>query len=297
MNRTLVVMAAGMGSRYGGLKQVARVGPSGETLLDYSLFDARRAGFDRVVFVIRRDIEQAFRDVVGRRYESLLDVVYAFQEKDDLPAGFVPPEGRTKPWGTGHAVLSAARVVDGPFGVANADDFYGATSYRLLASFLSAAAPSGDWALVAFELRQTLSEHGTVARGICEEGPLGLLRSVKEVLGIERDGDTVRAPGAGLLTGHEPVSLNLWGFTPSLFGALETEFRTFLTERGNDHGAELFLPAVVNRSVSEGSARVRLLPTSDAWFGITHPADAPMVAARLGLLVDAGLYPSPLFEA
>src|SRR5512145_3049194 len=191
----LVLMAAGMGSRFGGLKQVAPVGPSGETLLDYSVFDARRAGFDRLVFVIRRDIEKAFREAVGRRFEAVMDVAYAFQETDALPAGFVPPSGRTKPWGTGQAVLSAADVVSSPFAVANADDFYGASSYRALASFLRAEHPANDFALVSFRLSETLSEHGSVARGICEEGPTGFLRKVTEVLGIEARDGAIAAPG------------------------------------------------------------------------------------------------------
>ena len=197
-------------------------------------------------------------------------------------------------------MLSAAQVVDGPFGVANADDFYGASSYRVLASFLQGDASSRDWALVAFRLRETLSDHGAVARGICEEGPPGYLRSVTEVLGIEQREGIVTAPGSRgsiALTGNEPVSLNLWGFTPALFEALESDFGTFLAERGNDERAEFFLPEVVNRWVSIGTSRVRLLPTEDPWFGITHPADAPLVSARLRLLVRAGLYPSPLFAA
>jgi hypothetical protein len=280
---------------------VAAVGPSGETLLDYSLYDARRAGFDRLVFVIRRDIEEPFRQAVGRRFEAIMDVAYAFQELDVVPTGALAPRGtRRKPWGTGQAVLAAASVVDGPFGVANADDFYGAASYGALAAFLRGPAAADEWCLVAFRLAETLSENGSVARGICTEGPPGFMRSVTEVVGIESHGGQIVAGGAAarrVLTGDEPVSLNLWGFTPELFGVLEESFRQFLERCAGDDQAEFYLPAVVNRRVENGTARVRMLPTTDPWFGITHPQDAPLVAARLRRLVDAGAYPSPLFAS
>lgn len=293
-------MAAGMGSRYGGLKQIDPVGPGGETLLDYSVFDALRAGFSRVVFVIRRDIEKAFREAVGRRYESKADVAYAFQELADLPPGFSVPKDRVKPWGTAQAVLAAERVVTSPFAAANADDFYGAHSFAALSSFLDEAASASDlYAMVGFRLGVTLSEHGSVARGICETSGDGFLAHVEEVLGLEGAEGGARAPdGAGgfrHFPADTPVSLNLWGFTPSVFPKLRERFSAFLAARGADLRAEFFLPDALGTLMSRGEARVRVLATPDPWFGLTHPADAPSVRARLLALHAEGAYPERLF--
>jgi hypothetical protein len=300
MEPSVVVMAAGIGSRYGGLKQIERVGPAGETLLDYSLFDARRAGFSRIVFVIRRDIEAAFREVVGRRYEARGDVAYAFQSLEDLPAGFSVPPGRTKPWGTGQAVLAGAGVVDGPFAAVNADDFYGRASYEALHAFLAGSPPADLHALVAFRLDRTLSPHGAVARGLCEVGPDGLLRGVEEVTGLERapDGRVHASSAAGnrVYRGDEPVSLNFWGFNPAIFGRLRERFAAFLAERGRDAKAEFYLPDAVGALVRASQARVRVLDTPSPWFGMTHRDDAPAVATALRAHVAAGEYPSPLWE-
>jgi Nucleotidyl transferase len=300
--KALLVMAAGLGSRYGGLKQIDPVGPGDETLLDYSVFDACRAGFTRVVFVIRRDIEKPFRETVGRRYEDRMDVGYVFQEKGDLPAGFGLPKDREKPWGTAHAVLAAEKEVASPFAAANADDFYGPHSFRALSEFLDEAAAHSDlYAVVGFRLGVTLSDHGEVARAICEVSPDGFLRHVFEVLGLERAEGSARAPdgkgGFRYFPADTPVSLNLWGFTPSVFPKLRRVFAEFLAARGTDPRAEFYLPDAVGALIAAGEARVRVLPTPDPWFGLTHRADLPEVKARLRALHDAGAYPERLFAA
>jgi hypothetical protein len=298
MDKTLVVMAAGMGSRYGGLKQIDPMGPNGETLLDYSVFDALRCGIRRIVFVIRRDIEAAFRGSVGARYEGMADVAYAFQEQDRLPAGFTVPPGRAKPWGTGQAVLAAEPEVRGPFAVANADDFYGPRSLEELSAFLDA--PGGEHALVGFRLDRTLSRFGSVARGVCVTTPEGGLVSVREVTGLEATDDGgARAPdGAGgheAFRGDELVSLNLWGFSPSLFPLLHETFVRFLERRGGDLRAEFYLPDAVSELVAARKASVRVLRTPDSWFGVTYRDDVPEVRARLRDLHAAGAYPGRLF--
>jgi MobA-like NTP transferase domain len=300
---TLLVMAAGIGSRFGGDKQLEPVGPGGETLLDYSVFDAIRSGFGRVVFVIRRDMAERFHEAIGRRYEGRLEVAYAFQEIHDLPAGFSVTEGRTKPWGTGQAVLAAAPLVETPFAVINADDYYGADSFAQLGAFLSSpdrAERPQVYALVAFRLRDTVSEHGSVARGICAIGADGSLTKVTEVTGIDRAPDGgFRAPGPDgerRLTGDEPVSLNFWGFTPSLFGDLHERFRAFLRERGQKPGAEFFLPDAVNELMAGGRVSVKALHTRSSWFGLTYKADKPRLEERLREMAARGEYPAPLWS-
>ena len=295
-------MAAGMGSRYGGLKQIDPVGPGGETLLDYSVFDALRAGFTRVVFVIRRDIEKAFREAVGRRYEAKADVAYAFQELGDVPPGFSVPKERTKPWGTAQAVLAAENVTKEPFAAANADDFYGAHSFLALSSFLDEATRASDlYAVVGFRLGVTLSDHGSVARAVCKASGDGFLRQVEEVLGLERAEGGARAPdgqgGFRHFPADAPVSLNLWGFTPSVFPKLRDRFAAFLTALRSDPRSEFFLPDALGSLMARGEARVRLLSTPDPWFGLTHPADAPSVRQRLLALHAEGAYPEYLFAA
>jgi Nucleotidyl transferase len=300
MAKALLVMAAGMGSRYGGLKQIDPVGPSGETLLDYSVFDALRAGFSRIVFVIRRDIEGPFREVVGRRYESRVEVAYAFQELEDVPPGFSVPLERRKPWGTAQAVLAAERYLAAPFAAANADDFYGAQSFRALASFLEEAASVKDlYAVVGFRLGLTLSAHGGVARAVCQATQDGFLSNIVEVLGLEKANGDVRAPdGKGAYRSYPvdtPVSLNLWGFTPSVFAKLRESFALFLEARGRDPESEFYLPDAVGGLLARGQARVRLLTTPDPWFGMTHRADAREVSERLRTLHAEGAYPDRLF--
>ncbi len=302
----LIVLAAGMGSRYGGLKQIDPVGPSGETLLDYSIFDAVRAGFAKVVFVIRKDIETAFIDSVGARYDSRDDIAvrYAFQELDDLPDGFVVPEGREKPWGTGHAALVARDQIDEPFAVINADDFYGARAFELLGAHLSEVAGAvdaavGDCSMVGYVLRDTLSDHGPVVRGVCEQRD-GYLQHIDEVRNITRHGDGAMYPGDGgqdcHLTGDETVSMNFWGFTPAIFAHLEAGLSGFLADNLDDPGSEFLLPDLVDKLISAGSARVPILAGGGPWFGVTYREDSEGVSRSIRSLVDAGEYPERLWD-
>jgi hypothetical protein len=294
LHPTLLVLAAGMGSRYGGLKQLDPVGPGGETILDYAVFDAVRAGFGRVVFVIRRDFEKEFREKIGARYAGRVAVEYVFQSRDALPGGAVPPAGREKPWGTGHAVWCARGAIAGPFAVVGADDFFGAEAFRRLAEFLARpAGPAGGphrFAMVGYRLDRTLSEHGTVSRGICRVGPAGKLMAIEERHGI--DGAALAAGG---LRGDETVSMNCFGFTPAIFSALEAQLGEFLAARGADPKSEFYLPAAVSTMIAQGAATVDVLPTGDSWFGVTNRADKPRVEAALAALVAAGVYPPRLF--
>jgi UTP-glucose-1-phosphate uridylyltransferase len=300
MNPTLVVLAAGIGSRYGGLKQIEPVGPNGAIVIDYSVFDALRAGFGRVVCVIRRDIEADFRRAISSRFERFVPVDYVYQDLADVPAGFAAPAERKKPWGTGHAILAARDAVREPFAVINADDFYGRQSYQALALFLRAADPAGHrYAMVGFRLNNTLSEHGSVARGVCELDANGCLRRVVERTRIERTPLGVRyTTDDGQwhpLTGQEAVSLNLWAFTPTLFPHLQRQFADFLAARGQDPKAEFFIPTVVDALVAAGQATVRVLPTPEQWYGVTYPADKAAVSAGIGKLVADGVYPDVLW--
>ena len=305
MKPTLVVLAAGMGSRYGGLKQIDPVGPSGEAILDYSVFDAHRAGFGRVVFIIRHDIEQVFREQVGAKYEGLLPVDYAFQDIADLPPPYAVPPGRAKPWGTAHAIRAARDIVREPFAAINADDFYGRDAFAKLAAFLTsvgeAAAPRTPhlFAMVGYRLDQTLSDFGSVARGICHVSPEGRLEAVTEMTKIVRTpsgAENREDPAAPVvLTGRERVSMNLWGFTPALFGELEARFPAWLAANATREKAEWYIPFVVDELIHEGRATVNVLPTESAWFGATYREDKPLVAAAIRRLVDMGDYPSNLF--
>jgi len=283
---TLVVLAAGMGSRYGGLKQLDPVGPRGEIILDYSVRDALAAGFGKVVFVIRREMAELFREAVGARYEEIVEVAYAFQELEPLPGGRVSPPGRNKPWGTGQAVLSAASVVREPFAVINADDYYGPSGFQALSGFLSDKT-EGHYAMVGYRLDRTLSENGTVSRGICSVDGEGKLLEITERTSIARRADRViEAEGNPLLalTGEEPVSMNFWGFTPDLFAKLERLFQEFLEERGEDPKAEFYLPAAVSSLIATGEVMVTMLGTPDAWYGLTYPEDKPTVVEALASL-------------
>lgn len=279
---TLVVMAAGMGSRFGGLKQMEPVGPGGEALLDYSAYDARRAGFDKVVFIIKKDIEHDFRSLVGSRIEKHMDVQYVFQTTDNLPAG------RTKPWGTGHAVLCCRDAVKTPFAVINADDYYGRHAYGNLHAHL-VQAEGFDYAMVGFELGKTLTENGTVARGVCEVSD-GLLQSITERTKIkdfaytEDDGATWIA-----LPEDTVVSMNLWGFTPTIFDVLEEGFAAFRKE-GDPMKGEYFLPSAVDGLLRAGRATVRVLPNPDRWYGMTYREDLETVRAAIKKMTEDGLY-------
>ena len=293
---TLLVLAAGLGSRYGGLKQIDPVGPTGETIIDYSIYDARRAGFGKVVFVIRHDIEQTFREVVGNTFAARLPVEYAFQELADLPAPFTVPPGRTKPWGTGHAILAAEAVIHEPFAMINADDFYGAATFRVLADYLrQVKADSNAYAMVGFTLRKTLSAHGTVARGVCQVDPTGQLQQIVELLKIAPAGTGARDGDRGL-TGDEPVSMNFWGFTPTLFGQLRASLRQFLAAHGQEEKSELLIPMVIGDLVNRGHATCQVLRTTASWFGVTYREDRPIVIENVRKLVAAGEYPAQLWQ-
>ena len=294
---TLLVMAAGMGSRYGGLKQIDPVGPGGEPIMDYSIFDALRAGFGKVVFVIRKDIEAAFHERLGSQYEKHVEVEYAFQELNNLPAGFKVPEGRTKPWGTTQALLSTAGIIREPFAAINADDFYGEESYRVLAKHLTSG--TQDYCMVGFILRKTLSDFGAVTRGICQVDGSGDLKGIVETAGIEGDGSAAKVvDSAGTvtsLTGDEHVSMNMWGFSPHILKQLDSLFTDFLTRSGNELKSECYLPSSVNDLVQAGKARVKVLPTPDAWFGVTYREDRPRVVESIQKLIQAGRYPERLW--
>jgi hypothetical protein len=278
-----------MGSRFGGLKQVEPVGPSGEAILDYAIFDAIRAGFGRAVFIIRRELEADFTRVVTAKYAGRIEVGLVFQSLDDLPPGFDVPAGRTRPWGTGHAVWCARSAVNGPFAVVNADDFYGASSFGALAAFLAGASRT-RFALVGHRLSRTLSESGTVSRGVCRVDA-GRLVSITEEREI-----SAGSVGPGLrFSGDEVVSMNQWGFTPTVFEGLGAGLRRFLASGGSDPKAEFYLPAAVSGLVASGAATVDVLPSSDAWFGITHPGDRESVRQAIARLVSSGAYPARLF--
>lgn len=303
MPPTLLILAAGKGNRYGGLKQLDPMGPSGETLLDYSIFDAVRAGFGKVVFVIRRDFEAEFRRRVGQRYEQRIEVGYAFQEMSDLPEGCAVPASRQKPLGTGHAIWCARKEISGPFAAINADDFYGAPAFRTLAAFLSKPLGQGrppSFAMVGYHMNRTLSEHGTVSRGLCRMGENGCLESIKEQTGIEKNpaGARQQTASGGFVefTGDETVSMNFWGFTPALFPLLETELRRFLSTHGSDEKAEFYIPAAVAQMIAAGTARVSVLQSESRWFGVTYRADKPLVVEQLAHLVEMGEYPANLWS-
>ena len=305
---TLLVLAAGMGSRYGGLKQLDPVGPGGETILDYAVFDAIRAGFGRVVFVIRRDFADAFNSQVASKYAGRIQVDTVFQALDALPPGAVLPSGREKPWGTGHAVWCARDAIREPFAVIGADDFFGRDAFVQLAAFLASAstafsplasrlspeaAAAASFAMVGYRLANTLSENGAVARGVCTTGADGRLRTVVENTGILR-ADV--GPGRKF-TGEEIVSMNCWAFTPAFFPALDRQWREFIAARGGELKSEFYLPEAVSQQIAAGAATVEVRPTTAEWFGVTFREDKPRVQAALLDLAVRGDYPLPLFPA
>ena len=301
MKPTLLVLAAGMGSRYGGLKQIDPMGPSGETILDYSVFDALRAGFGKVVFIIRPDFERDFRERVAARFAAKVEVDFAFQTIDRLPAGFSPPAGREKPWGTTHAILCAREQVRTPFAVINADDFYGRHSYAVLgADLASMKSDSTDYSMVGFTLKNTLSDHGTVARGVCRTGLDGRLTDIRELTKISRKGQGAEHRGDDgevvPLTGEEPVSMNMWGFAPSIFPLLEEDFRAFLAAKGSELKSESYIPITVGSLIRGSKASCRVLRTDSAWFGVTYREDKPKVQASIQALVSGGDYPHSLWS-
>jgi hypothetical protein len=300
MKPTLLILAAGMGSRYGGLKQIDPMGPSGETILDYSVFDAVRGGFGRAVFVIRPDFEQDFRARVMSRFAARIDVDCVFQTLDMLPDGFALPEGRTKPWGTTHAILCARSAVTAPFAVINADDFYGRDSFAALGRRLAELpVDSAAYCMVGFTLKNTLSEHGTVARGVCRTDDRGFLADIRELTQVRRTADGAEDNGPGgptRLTGDEPVSMNMWGFTPHIFLQLDDCFHGFLARHGSEQKSECYIPTSVGELVTSGRATCEVLRTTSHWFGATYSADKAIVQASLAALVQAGEYPATLWS-
>jgi hypothetical protein len=302
MTLNLVVLAAGMGSRFGGLKQVAAVDPAGHALIDYAVYDALRAGFGRIVVVVTPALEAEFHERIGRRLARRAEVVYAHQILDALPEGCVVPEGRTKPWGTAHAVLSAADRITGPFATINADDFYGATAFGRAAAFLRDTAAPDRHALVAYELRNTLSGHGEVSRGVCAGDGAGHLATITEHtrIGWGADGQVLSTTPDGVvaLDPAAPVSLNLWAFHPAALDEFRDRFPEFLREAAaaDPLKAEFYLPAVPDGLVRSGRATVDLLATPDRWYGVTYADDLPEVKAAIARLGAAGTYPDHLWE-
>lgn len=300
MKPTLFVLAAGMGSRYGGLKQLDQLGPSGETIMDYSIYDAIKSGFGKIVFVIRKDFEQDFRDKVLKKYEGHIPVEVVFQSTADLPEGYSCPAERTKPWGTNHAVLMGKDVIKEPFAVINADDFYGRNAFEVIAKELTRNHDrKGDYCMVGFRVGNTMTENGSVARGVCETEN-GLLTSVvertaisynaeHEIVFTDENGDEQKLEPA------TPVSMNLWGFTPDYFAYSEREFKKFLDANIDKPKAEFFIPLVIDALINSGEATVKVLDTDSKWFGVTYAADRESVVEKFAELSKQGIYPSPLF--
>ncbi|MDE5801052.1 MAG: nucleotidyltransferase [Paramuribaculum sp.] len=301
MKPTLFVLAAGMGSRYGGLKQLDGVGPHGETIMDYSIYDALKAGFGKVVFVIRKDFEQDFRDKVMSKYEGHIPVEVVFQSIDDLPEGYTCPADRTKPWGTNHAVLMGKDAIKEPFAVINADDFYGRNAFEVIAEELSRPHPEkGDYCMVGFRVGNTMTENGSVARGVCSTSPDGYLTGVVERTAISYDDDhnivfTDEDDKVQTLDPNTPVSMNLWGFTPDYFDYSEREFKKFLDEKIDTPKAEFFIPLCIDTLIHNGEAKVKVLDTDSRWFGVTYAADRQGVVDKLAALHAEGVYPDRLF--
>ena len=305
MKPTLVVLAAGMGSRYGGVKQIDPVGPGGEAIIDYSIFDAIRSGYDRVVFVVRPEIEADVREFFAGKFEGRIRVDYVHQVLSDLPAGFVVPAGRAKPWGTAHAVLAARGCIDAPFAVINGDDFYGRDALATMGDYLSSVPVDGsDYAMVGYRLDKTLSQNGTVSRGIVEHDGEGWLVSIEEHTKLERRGDAVVSWDDGdgsagaeraRFGGGEATSMNLFGFTPRAMGQFMERFGEFLQARGAEAKGEFYIPYAMNRLKERGEARMRVLRSDAQWFGVTYREDRPGVVERIRTLVDAGVYPAGLW--
>ncbi len=299
MKPTLFVLAAGMGSRYGGLKQLDGLGPSGETIMDYSIYDAIRAGFGKVVFVIRKDFEDDFRRIVLSKYENHIPVEVVFQSMDDLPEGYTRPADRQKPWGTNHAVMTGREVIKEPFAVINADDFYGRDGFRVLGEWLSKAEGANEYCMVGYRVGNTLSDSGTVSRGICQTNEEGYLTGVVERTDISRVDGVITFTGDNGQPEHTaettPVSMNMWGFTPDYFAYSEEHFKRFLDENITKPKAEFFIPLVVNDLIVSGKVSVKVLDTTAKWFGVTYAADRQGVVDKINALVAAGEYPSKLW--
>jgi UTP-glucose-1-phosphate uridylyltransferase len=298
MKPTLLVLAAGMGSRYGGNKQLDEVGPSGETIIDYSIYDAIRAGFGKIVFIIRRDIEEQVKERFVKKLKGKIEVDYVFQEITNLPEGVKVHPERSKPWGTSHAILVAKDKIKEPFGVINADDFYGAESFKILYDFLMNDKDPDNYCIVGYKMKNTLSEHGHVNRGVCRVNSERLLVNIVETRQIEKLPDGAQAPGHdGIMekfTGDEVVSMNLWGFKPSCFGFLGKEFRNFIDAKGMDLKSELDIPTSVDKFVKSGEITIKILMSNERWFGVTYREDKPFVVESINNMIRKGVYPSKI---
>ena len=300
---TLVIMAAGMGSRYGGLKQIDPIDPQGHIIMDYSIYDAVQAGFGKVIFIIKKENEADFRESIGNRMEKRIPVEYVFQDLHNIPDGYEVPEGRVKPWGTGHAVLSCLPVVDGPFAVINADDYYGKEAFVKVHDYLVEEHPASDkldFCMAGFLLENTLSENGGVTRGICSVNEQGHLTKVTETKNIVKtaEGAAVQAEDGSLtaVQAHCPVSMNMWGFTPEIFGILEKGFAEFLGALKDQTKGEYLIPTVVDQLIQTGVCNVTVLESRDKWFGVTYKEDKPLVVRSFRELIDAGVYKERLFD-
>ena len=288
-----------MGSRYGGLKQMDELGPDGESIIDYSVFDAIRAGFGKVVFVIREDFAQAFKDQFEPRLKGKIETEYVYQSLDNIPVGFALPEGREKPWGTGHAMLMAKEVIDTPFAIINADDFYGKDAYAQAIEFINTSKDVNEYAMIGYALKNTLSEHGTVSRGVCEADANSNLTKVTERTKIGKEGDTIyfyEDDYKEKLTGDEPISMNFWIFKPEFFNHLENGFKRFLKAKGSELKSEYYFNIAADDMVKAGEASVKIINTPAKWFGVTYQEDKPMVKASLSALHDQGQYPNGLWK-
>ena len=305
MNTTLVVMAAGIGSRYGGgIKQLEKMGPNGEIIMDYAIFDAKRAGFNKVVFIIRKDLEKDFREIIGNRIEQVTDVEYAFQELSDLPAGFTVPADRKKPWGTGQAVLSVKGLVNEPFAVINADDYYGPEGFRVLHEYMTTkmdlTGEKLDMCMAGFILKNTLSDNGTVTRGACQVSNDGYLTDVTETYGIRMENGILKAEDQDgnprSVSPDQFVSMNMWGLPPAFLSKLEEGFPKFLAAlKPGDIKKEYLLPTIINNCIKSGKGTVQVLPTHDKWFGVTYKEDKPVVVESIRQLIAEGVYPEKLY--
>ena len=303
MKPTLFLLAAGMGSRYGGLKQLDKLGPNGETIMDYSIYDAINAGFGKLVFVIRKDFEQDFRDIVLKKYESKIPCELVFQALDALPEGFTCPADRQKPWGTNHAVMMGKDVIKEPFAVLNCDDFYDRDAFQVMGKFLSELpeGSTGKYAMVGFRVGNTLSESGTVSRGVCEKNEQNLLTSVVERTKIQRFDGVVKYQDENdewvAISDNTPVSMNFWGFTPDYFQHSVEYFKEFLADPKNMENlkSEFFIPLMVDKLINDGTATCEVLDTTSQWFGVTYPEDRPEVVARFAKLGEEGVYPANMF--
>lgn len=302
---TLVVMAAGMGSRYGGLKQIDPVGPNGEIIIDYSIYDALKAGFGKVVFIIKEEMKEEFHEIIGKRIEKLVDTAYAFQKTDNVPEGYEVPVERVKPWGTAHAVMCCRDVVDAPFAVINADDFYGQSTFKLIHDYLVNAEDCEgfyQYSMVGFILENTLTDHGHVARGVCTVDDLGNLKGIQERTKIQKFGDSSKYTEDGETWIEIPsgsmVSMNTWGFTPSIFKEIEGKFPKFLEDnKDNLLKAEYFLPTVVDSLITQNKAKVKVLTSTEQWYGVTYKEDKPRVKEAINALIEKGIYSENLWEA